>query len=77
MKGSNSVHASDESFHIKYATETKISFCDYFSYFIHFLATLRQITLETAGEAIMHGNLLNKTIIYERNLGKIVSIYIT
>ena len=35
LKGSKSVHASDESCHIMYVTETKITFCDYFSYFIH------------------------------------------
>ena len=36
MKGSKSIHASDESCHIMHVTETKISFCDYISYFIHF-----------------------------------------
>ena len=36
LKDSKSVHASDESCHIMYVTETKITFCDYFSYFIHF-----------------------------------------
>ena len=35
LKGSKSVHASDESCHIMYVTETKITFCDYFSYSIH------------------------------------------
>ena len=35
VKGSKSVHASDESCHIMYVTETKITFCDSFSYFIH------------------------------------------
>ena len=29
-------HASDESCHIMYVTETKTTFCDYFSYFVHF-----------------------------------------
>ena len=36
LKGSKSVHASDESCAIMYVTETKITLCDYFSYFIHF-----------------------------------------
>ena len=39
--------------------------------------SLRQITLETVGGIIMHVNLFNKTIIYERIVGKIASIYIT
>ena len=36
LKGGKSVHASDEFCHIMYVTETKITFFDYFSYFIHF-----------------------------------------
>ena len=61
-----------------YVIETKLTFRDYFSYFIHFWLHLdRQITLETVGEIIMHANLFNKTIIYERIVGKIASIYIT
>ena len=36
LKGMKSVHASDESWHIMYVTETKITFCDYFNYFIQF-----------------------------------------
>ena len=77
LKGSKSVHASGESCHIMYVTETKITFCDYFSYFIHFWLHLRQITLKTVDGIIMHVNLFNKTIIYERIVGNIVSIYIT
>ena len=73
LKGSKSVHASDESCHIMYETETKITFCDYFSYFIHFWL---QITIEAVGGIIMHVHLFNKTVIYERIVGKIVSIYI-
>ena len=45
--------------------------------FYSLLVTLRQITLETVGGLIMHVNLLNKTIIYERIVGKNASIYIT
>ena len=60
LKGSKSVYASDESSHsmCMYVTQTEITFCDYFSYFIH-LATLRQITLETMDGVIMHGNFFN------------------
>ena len=68
LKGSKTLHASNESCHVMYVTETKITFCDYFSNFIHFLATLRQIALETMVGVIIHGNLFNKTIIYERIL---------
>ena len=32
LKGSKSVHASDD---IMYVTETKTIYCDYFSYIIH------------------------------------------
>ena len=60
-----------------YVTETKITFCDYFSYFIYFWLHLRQITLKTVGGIIMHVNLFYKTIIYERIVGKIASLYIT
>ena len=76
LKGSKNVHASDDPCHIMYVTETIITFCDYFSYFIHFWL-LRKITLETVDGVIMHGNLFNKTIIYERILGNIASTYIT
>ena len=78
MESSKSVHASDESCHIMYVTETKITFCNYFSYFIHFWLHLKKKKpLETVGGIIMHGYLFNKTIIYERILKKIASIYIT
>ena len=77
VKASKSVNASDESCHIMYVTGTKITFCDYFSRFIHFWLHLDKITLETVGGIIMHVNLFNKTIIYERIVGKIAFIYIT
>ena len=70
LKDSKSFHALDESCHIVYVTETKIPLCDYFSYSL--LATLSQITIETVGGVIMHGNFLNKTIIYERIIGKLL-----
>ena len=77
LKGSKSVHASDESCHIMYVTEIQITFCDYFSYFIYFWLHLD--THETVGGIIMYVNLFNNTIIYEcivGKLGKSVSIYI-
>ena len=58
LKDSKSVHASDESCHIMYVTEMKITFCDYFSYFIHFWLHLRQITFKTVDGIIMHVNVL-------------------
>ena len=36
-----------------------------------------KISVALVGGVILHGNVFNKTIIYERILGKIASIYIT
>ena len=61
----------------EYDNRNKNNFLQPFLLFYSILSTLRQITLETVGWIIMHGNLFSKTIIYERILGKIASVYIT
>ena len=68
LKGSKSFNALDESCNFMYVAEEK-----------YLYATILAIlfTFETVGGLIIHGNCINKTIIYKRILGKGDSLCLT